>query len=68
MTGPEPTTYTEAMAELQQILARVERDDADIDTLAAQVERGAELIEWCRTRVERAQTRIDEILLNGESD
>jgi len=68
MTGPEPTNYTDAMAELQQILVRVERDDADIDTLAAQVERGAELIEWCRARVERAQTRIDEILLTGESD
>ena len=52
MTGPEPTNYTDAMAELQQILVRVERDDADIDTLAAQVERGAELID----RVEMSPT------------
>ena len=63
MSGPEPATYADAMTELQQILAEVERDDADIDLLAAHVERGAELIEWCRTRVGAAQHRIDEILL-----
>ena len=40
--------YGEAIAELEQILDRLERSDVDVDVLAEQVRRAAELIAFCR--------------------
>ena len=36
--------YGEAVAELEQILKQLERPDVDVDVLARQVQRAAELI------------------------
>lgn len=51
------TTYTEAIAEIEQILSRLREEQIDVDSLAAQVKRATELIAECRaqlTDVERA--------------
>ena len=43
--------YGAAVAELEQILEQLERPDVDIDVLAKQVQRAAELIRMCRDRI-----------------
>src|SRR5699024_10595318 len=43
-------SYAAATAEIDTILTELERDDLDIDLLAAKVRRAAELLEWCRER------------------
>ena len=50
-------SYTEAVAQIEQILARLRDEQIDVDTLAAEVKRTTELIEQCKaqlTDVEKA--------------
>ena len=57
-------TYTEAVAEIEQILARLRGEQIDVDTLASEVKRATELIVQCKaqlTEVEKAvKSELDE--------
>ena len=55
--------YAAALAELEDILAELESGQADIDQLAAQVRRAAELLELCRGRLDTAQAEVTRILV-----
>ena len=59
--------YTDAMAELDEILDELERDDLDVDVLAERVKRASELIKLCRTRIARAQDDVDKIVVDLEA-
>ena len=54
--------YAAAMAELEQILADLERADLDVDQLGAKVARAAELIRMCRDRVGAARLEVERIV------
>ncbi|MDO9174919.1 MAG: exodeoxyribonuclease VII small subunit [Actinomycetota bacterium] len=64
MSTPEPVAagYAEALAELETILAELERTDVDVDVLAAQVTRAAELIGFCRDRIGNAKLQIEQVV------
>ena len=57
-------TYTEAVAEIEKILARLRGEQIDVDTLASEVKRATELIAQCKaqlTEVEKAvKSELDE--------
>ena len=55
-------TYTEAMAEIEQILGRMKQEQASIDTLAADVKRATELIAFCREQLYNVEATIKEQL------
>jgi exodeoxyribonuclease VII small subunit len=55
-------TYTGMLEELERILAELERDDVDVDVLAARVARAAELVEACRTRIDRARMEVERVV------
>ena len=55
-------SYAAAMAELESILADLERDDVDIDHLTERVARAATLIELCRTRIESARLDVTRLV------
>lgn len=57
-------TYSEALRELEEILASIESGTSDIDTLAAKVTRATELIKLCRTRLAKVEGEVKEILEN----
>jgi len=59
--------YADAMAELGEILAELERDDLDVDVLAARVRRAGELITLCRARIARAQADVEGIVTTLDS-
>jgi exodeoxyribonuclease VII small subunit len=59
--------YADAMRELDDILEELERDDLDVDVLAARVQRASELIQLCRTRIARAQADVDKVVTDLES-
>ena len=44
-------TYTEAVAEIEQILSRLRGEQIDVDTLAAEVKRATELIAQCKAQL-----------------
>ena len=65
--APTPTPagelgYAEAVAELETILAGLEGADPDVDRLAAQVARAAELIAECRDRLAATRFEVDRIV------
>ncbi|MCB0955228.1 MAG: exodeoxyribonuclease VII small subunit [Ilumatobacteraceae bacterium] len=60
-TAP-PSGYAEALAELDGILAQLERSDVDVDVLAANVQRAAVLIAFCRERITSARLQIEQVV------
>jgi len=56
---PDPAGYAEALAELEGILADLERADVDVDVLAAKVQRATHLIAFCRERIGSAKVQIE---------
>ena len=58
----ETIGYSEAVAELEQILEQLERPDVDVDVLARQVQRAAELIRMCRARIAAARIEVESVV------
>ncbi len=54
-------TFEEAQAELEQIVARLEKGDASLDEALALWEKGEELYAYCRTRLDAAQGKVEEL-------
>lgn len=61
-TKKQEVSYAEAMAEVEQILARFNTQQMDVDTLAAEVKRATELIAQCKERLVRAEREVAEVL------
>jgi exodeoxyribonuclease VII small subunit len=56
----EPT-FEQAQRELESIVQRLERGEADVDELTKLWERGEELYRRCATQLTDAQGRIEEL-------
>ena len=54
-------SYTEAMAEIEQILSWLQRDDCDVESLAEKVKRASELISLCRGKLRKAEEDVDKL-------
>ena len=55
-------TYTEAITEIEDILARFDNEQFDVDSLAAQVKRATELIRMCKERLRKAEDDVEKVL------
>lgn len=55
---PPAESYAAATAEIDTILAELERDDLDVDLLATKVRRASELLTWCRERIRIATDEV----------
>ena len=58
----ESPSFGEAMREMEVILQRIERDEVDIDGLAEELRRAAELLEVCRSKIRRAEVEVRQIV------
>ncbi len=70
MTTPpaDELGYAAALAELQAIIEDLESDDVDVDVLGAKVQRAAELIRSCRSRIEAAEIEVSRIIAELDDD
>jgi exodeoxyribonuclease VII small subunit len=50
------------MAELEAILSRIETEETDIDALATELRRAAQLLELCRAKIRRAEVEVTQIV------
>jgi exodeoxyribonuclease VII small subunit len=57
-------SYNEAIAEIEQILARLRDEQIDVDSLSAQVKRATELIEQCKAQLTDVEKAVCEQLKN----
>ena len=66
MSAADPT-FEEAQRELEQIVERLERGEADLDEAITLWERGEELYKLCVGRLDAAQGKIEELARRVES-
>jgi len=55
---PEPANYEAALEELEQLVARIESGQLPLDEMLAGYQRGASLLNFCRSRLEAVQEQI----------
>lgn len=55
-------SFSAALAELEDILRRIESEETDIDRLADELKRAAELLEICRGKIRRAEAEVTQIV------
>ena len=56
--SPTPSDYESALAELEQLIARIESGQLPLEQLLAGYERGAELLNYCRGKLEAVENQI----------
>ncbi len=61
-------SYTEAFAELQQIVTDMENSDIGIDALDAKVKRASVLLKICREKLYKTEQNVMETLKNIETE
>ncbi|MDY0110191.1 MAG: exodeoxyribonuclease VII small subunit [Candidatus Krumholzibacteria bacterium] len=55
-------SFSEAVAEVEDIVARLESEQIDIDGLTGEVQRAVDLIAACRARLERTDIEVRELV------
>jgi exodeoxyribonuclease VII small subunit len=53
-----PASYESALQELEQLVARLESGDLPLQQLLSQYQRGAQLLKYCRDRLEEVEAQI----------
>ena len=61
----EPASYEAALEELEQLVARIESGQLPLEQMLAGYQRGAVLLNFCRTRLEAVQEQI-KVLDDGQ--
>lgn len=57
-----PESYKAAIAELEEILARMESDQCDIDSLSTYTARSLELLKFCKERLFKTDREVEKCL------
>jgi exodeoxyribonuclease VII small subunit len=55
-------SYTEAMKELEEIVAEIEQGEITVDTLSDKVKRASELIRVCKEKLTSTEEDVNKIL------
>jgi exodeoxyribonuclease VII small subunit len=58
-------TYEDALSELERLVAAMEGGQLPLDKLLANYQRGAELLQFCRTRLEVVEQQV-KVLEEGQ--
>jgi exodeoxyribonuclease VII small subunit len=64
--GVPALSFREAMDELEGILERIEGEEIDVDRLAEELRRAAQLLDLCRGKIRRAEIEVTQIVQNLE--
>ena len=66
----ETPSFRAAMDELEGILERIEGEEVDIDRLAEELRRAAQLLDLCRGKIRKAEVEVTQIVqsLEGEDE
>ena len=60
--------YSEAIAEIEMIVEKIENNELDIDDLAQNVRRVAELIKFCKAKLKTTEEEVEKILKDFEEN
>jgi exodeoxyribonuclease VII small subunit len=62
MSKSRQLTYSQALTELEEIVAKIESEEIDIDVLADKVKRAAYLIQFCRGKLRGTEEDVKKSL------
>ncbi len=68
MTNIEKLSFEDALLELENIVAKLERGDAPLEESIDIYERGARLKKHCESKLKSAQLKVDKIVLAPNGD
>lgn len=66
-TMPKEMKYDEAIRQLEEIVAKMESNELDVDSLSQQLKTAQKLIKLCKDRLSRADSDIKKILQDGNN-
>lgn len=59
-------SYSEAMAEIEAILEKIENEELDVDELAEKVKRVSTLLKTCKDKLTKTNEQVEQILKEME--
>ena len=59
-------SYNEAMAEIEEILEKIENEELDVDDLAEKVKRVSVLLKICKDKLQKTNEQVEQILKEME--
>ncbi|MBM4016215.1 MAG: exodeoxyribonuclease VII small subunit [Planctomycetes bacterium] len=65
---PDAVRYAAAVEEIEALLASIDRDEIDVDELAAKVERAVQLLKVCRAKLKATEARVVAVLKDLDAD
>jgi exodeoxyribonuclease VII small subunit len=66
MNNKKAVTYNEAMAEVEDILEKIENEELDVDDLAEKVKRVSVLLKICKDKLLKTNEQVEQILKEME--
>ncbi|MCF7874201.1 MAG: exodeoxyribonuclease VII small subunit [Candidatus Omnitrophica bacterium] len=66
--GKKEIKYSQAVDELNQILADLEAERIDVDQVSVKVKKAVELIKLCRERIENTEMEVKTIVKEFEKE
>ncbi len=60
-------SYSEAMAEVEEILEKIENEELDVDELAEKVQRVSVLLKICKDKLTKTNEQVEQILKEMEN-
>jgi len=60
--------YSEAIEELETIVAEIESDDISVDDLSEKVKRASELIRICKDVLYKTESEVNKVLKDMQED
>jgi exodeoxyribonuclease VII small subunit len=55
---PLPASFEEAMAELQQLVAKMEAGELPLEESVAAYKRGSELVKYCAAQLDKVESQV----------
>jgi exodeoxyribonuclease VII small subunit len=62
------SSYAAAIAEIEEIIEKIENNELDVDELAQSVKRVAELIKLCKAKLRATEDELEKVLKDFEED
>lgn len=59
-------SYNEAMAEIEEILEKIENEELDVDELAEKVKRVSGLLKICKDKLHKTNEQVEQVLKEME--
>jgi len=54
--------YNKAMSKLEEIIAKIEGEDIDVDELASKVKEAVSLVKACKDKIQKAELEVKKVV------